>query len=136
MNFGQIWVLSLRLVIKVKPEVFFYFFWTFTTALTKSATKALHTLLGGIMKGLKFAVVKFHYEFWHIGYLRSEFYYAQKPSFNFQTLVKVVANFANTKAVSGQCDWNTLGLFVTCKHIFFSVWLFDRNRSLNDARKY
>ena len=59
-----------------KSEARGFFYFTFTTALTKSATKALHTLIWGIMKGLKFAVVKFHYEFWHIGYLRSEFYYA------------------------------------------------------------
>ena len=79
---------------KSEARDFFSLFGTFTTALTKSATKASHTLLGGIM----------NYAFWHIYYLRSEFYYAKKASFNFQTLINVVVTFANTKAVSGQCD--------------------------------
>ena len=89
---------------KSEARDFFSLFGTFTTALTKSATKASHTSLGGIMKGLKIAVLNFHYAFWHIYYLRSEFYYAKKASFNFQTLINVVVTFANTKAVSGQCD--------------------------------
>ena len=89
---------------KSEARDFFSLFGTFTTALTKSATKASHTSLGGIMKGLKIAVVNFHYAFWHIYYLRSEFYYAKKTSFDFQTLINVVVTFANTKVVSGQCD--------------------------------
>ena len=89
---------------KSEARGFFLFLLNFYYSLNKVSNQSIAHFIGGIRKGSKFAVVNFHYKFWHIGYLRSEFYYAQKPSFNFQTLVKVVANFANTKAVSGQCD--------------------------------